>query len=532
MATGTMSKVITAAVRGLDTEIVTVETDLTVGLPAFSLVGLPGSAVRESKNRVEAAIVNSGYDFPLRRITVNLSPADARKEGSHFDLPIAIGILAAAAQGRVDAAFLGKTAFIGELSLDGAVRRTDLAAAMVLGLMEAGVNQVFLPADNLPDVIELPGMAYFPVTQLWEAVSHLLGEAPMACVRGGVFGGGSGGGGMAAPPQEGDAGDFYDVKGQEQVKRALLIAVAGRHDIAITGPPGVGKSMLARRVPGIMQPLSEKESREVTRIHNIAGAMGKRRGLLTQRPYRAPHHSATQVAIIGGGAGHRLIPGEVSLAHRGVLFLDELPEFERRALDMLRQPLEDRYIDLSRVGAKGRYPCDFLLICAMNPCPCGYYGDPAHTCTCTENARQRYRAKISGPLLDRIDIHVRLGAVEESALAGAQGGCMGTAAMRALVLKAESAQRARFSQGAADDPVWNARLTNRQVEDFCPMEGGAQSLLKKAYAHFALSMRARGKIVKVARTIADVEGEERIGEAHIAEAIAYRTPENWGRHGF
>jgi magnesium chelatase family protein len=530
-----MAKIITAAIRGLDTEIVTVETDLTVGVPKFQLVGLPGGAVREARDRVEAAIVNSGYDFPLRRITVNLSPADSRKEGSHFDLPIAVGVLAAAARGAADGRLLEKTAFLGELSLDGAVRRVELCAAMVLGLQEAGVTQVFLPAGNLADVEELPGMSFFPVSQLWEAVAHVLGESPMAPVRGG-FGGGDGGGdgadgggfsqGAAASSDEFE--DFADVKGQEQVKRALLVAVAGRHDICLTGPPGVGKSMLARRVPGIMPPLSERESREVTRIHNIAGAMGARRGLLTRRPYRAPHHSATQVAVVGGGAGHRLIPGEVSLAHRGVLFLDELPEFDRRTLEMLRQPLEDRYIDLSRIGAKGRYPCDFLLVCAMNPCPCGYFGDPAHVCTCTETARQRYAAKISGPLLDRIDIHVRLSGVKESDINqdSVSVSCMDSAAMRALVRKAAEAQEAR------GEGLWNARLTNRQIEAFCEMETGAETLLKKAYEHYALSVRARNKIVKVARTVADLEGAGRIAEAHIAEAIAYRAPERGGHGGF
>jgi len=528
MAQGNMSKIKTAAVHGLDVEIVTVETDLTVGLPNFSLVGLPGSAVRESKERVHAAVVNSGYEFPMRRITVNLSPADTRKEGSHFDLPIAVGVLAAAARGKSDADELEHAAFLGELSLDGAVRKTELAAAMVLGLQEAGITKIVLPAENIDDVKELPGMFFFPITRLSDAVSFALGEESVPCVRGGAYrdkgNGKTRGDAVSGVDDTADAlaEDFADVRGQEAAKRAVLIAVAGRHDIAITGPPGVGKSMLARRIPGILPPLTERESREVTRIHNIAGAMGEKRGLITQRPYRAPHHSATQTSIIGGGAGHRLVPGEVSLAHRGVLFLDELPEFERRTLDMLRQPLEDRYIDLSRVGAKGRYPCDFLLVCAMNPCPCGYYGDATRLCTCTEHARRRYQTKISGPLLDRIDIHISIGAVKEDEIDNASGASLGTIEMRASVQKAEAAQRARLKE---ENFAYNGRLSSETALEVCNMSAGAEILLKKAYERFGFSMRARFKALKVARTIADIEDSEKIEEQHIAEALAYRQIE-------
>ncbi|MDR3304922.1 MAG: YifB family Mg chelatase-like AAA ATPase [Clostridiales Family XIII bacterium] len=524
MGNDAMSKVLSASLHGIDTEIITVETDLTAGLPNFSLVGLPGSAVRESKERVRAAIVNSGYDFPLRRITVNLSPADTRKEGSHLDLPIAVGILAGAARGAADRAVLGKTAFLGELSLDGSIGRMELAAAMVLGLQDGGVENVFLPAANLPDVTELPGMVYYPVTQLSEVIEHVLGEFPVQSVRGGERAAARCG---AAGPEERAARDFFEVKGQERIKRALLISVAGRHDISMVGPPGIGKSMLARRVPGIMPTLTETESREVTRLHNIAGETQIGSGLIRERPFRAPHHSATQAAIVGGG--RRPGPGELSLAHRGVLFLDELPEFERRTLDMLRQPLEDRHIDLSRVGFKGRYPCDFLLICAMNPCPCGYDGDPARECRCSPAQRQRYLSRMSGPLMDRIDIHVRMGAVGETDLdtGAAQEDCMDSADMRALVKRAGDAQRERAGGGE----LYNARIADDAIARICVMEPDAEHLLRNAYAHYALSVRARTKIVKVARTIADIEGCERIQAGHMAEAISYRAPARGGSFG-
>jgi len=510
MSSDRFSKIISASVNGLDAEVVNVETDITAGLPAYSLVGLPGSAVKESKERVRSAILNSGYEFPLRRITVNLSPADTFKDGSHFDLPIAVGIMACTVKGEINLPEEGKSAFFGELSLDGTLNRTAFAVAMALGLQESGVSHIFLPEGNLNEVSELPGLFFYPAHTLDEIVTHLLGGDGIAPVRGGYKE-------SKKPPAGEDSDDFSDVKGQEAIKRALLVACAGAHDVCLTGPPGVGKSMLAKRVSGILPPLEEYESREVTRIHSIAGENVKRSGLIYERPFRSPHHSATQASIIGGGLKAR--PGEISLAHRGVLFLDELPEFERRTLDMLRQPLEDRYIDLSRVGFKGRYPCDFLLIAAMNPCPCGYLGDSAHACICNQTQIQRYRSKLSGPLLDRIDIHVRMGAVAEAEFGPDSGAraCMGTEEMRVAVLAARAVQQER-NPGR----VLNARLSADGMRKCCSMERDAEEVLKKAYAHYAFSVRARAKIIKVARTIADLGGSEAIRTADVAEAIAYR----------
>ena len=510
MSSDRFSKIITASVNGLDADVVAVETDISAGLPAYSLVGLPGNAVKESKERVRSAIANSGYEFPLRRITVNLSPADTFKDGSHFDLPIAVGIMACSIKEKINLPNDGKSAFFGELSLDGTLKRTAFAVAMALGLQESGVSHIFLPEGNLSEVSELPGLVFYPARTLGEIVIHLLGGGGIEPVSGGLREG-------KKPRPNDEADDFSDVKGQEAVKRALVIACAGAHDVCLTGPPGVGKSMLAKRVSGILPPLEEYESREVTRIHSIAGENTERSGLMYARPFRSPHHSATQASIIGGGLKAR--PGEISLAHRGVLFLDELPEFERRTLDMLRQPLEDRYIDLSRVGFKGRYPCDFLLIAAMNPCPCGYLGDPEHVCKCNQSQIQRYRSKLSGPLLDRIDIHVRMGAVSEAEFGpeSCERACMNTEDMRAMALAARNLQQQR-NPGR----ILNARLSAEGMRKCCIMEKDAENVLKKAYEHYSFSVRARSKIIKVARTIADLNNTEKIQAADVAEAVAYR----------
>lgn len=517
-----MSKVTTASLYGLDVALTCVETDIAQGLPGLSVVGLPDLTVRESKERVRAAIANAGGRFPMGRITVNLSPADNRKGGSHFDLPIAVGILIAnAGTGEEETA---GAAFLGELSLDGAINRCETCVALVLGLREQGVTRVFLPKDNLPQVLNIEGMAYYPASHLREVIAHLSGEtliksitSPDAAAKSAVQGGNQ-------HIQPADAlirtcGDFSEVKGQEAAKRAIQISAAGRHNILMMGPPGTGKSMLASRIPTILPPLQRAEILEISKIYSIAGQLPPDGSLISERPFRAPHHSITPTALVGGGFRPR--PGELSLAHGGVLFLDELPEFDRRALDMLRQPLEDRYIDLSRVGYRNRYPCRFILVAAMNPCPCGYRGSPRHACTCAEQVWRRYAGRVSGPLLDRMDIHITVGDMDYKELNKTREGSASTDLLSG-VIRAAQMQDERYRKTGI---LCNGELDPERMSRFCEIAPEAKSLLKKAYEAYGFSARQERKMLRLARTIADIEGSDRICSAHIAEAVSYRRTE-------
>ncbi|MDR2610342.1 MAG: YifB family Mg chelatase-like AAA ATPase [Clostridiales Family XIII bacterium] len=508
-----MSSVLTASLCGLDAEIVRVETDLAQGLPYFALVGLPTMMVKESKERVRSAISNAGYDFPMRRITLNLSPADTRKDGSHFDLPMAVSILAA--EDLVDLDGYEDAAFFGELSLDGSLQRSEIGAALVLGLKEKGIRKIFLPEENVPELSLVDGVEFYGARGLRSVADHLNGYNHIEPrVYEGAYS-------LALSEPDMTNGDFSEVKGQERAKRALQICAAGGHDLAMTGPPGAGKSMLASRIVSILPPLTKAEALEVTKIYNIAGNLRDKNRLIQTRPYRAPHHSISYAALIGGGCVP--MPGELSLAHRGVLFLDELPEFERRTLDMMRQPMEDGYIDLSRVGYRNTYPCDFIFIAAMNPCPCGYHGDPEHECRCPESTRRRYIGKVSGPLLDRIDLHLDIQRVRYSELSGA-GRAVSSAELYEGVMKAREMQR--IGNGERDGrTVLNGDAGVEPSEERLAMDAGAEEALRRAHLVFGISARRSAKMKRVARTIADIEGSGAIRAEHMAEALSYRQKE-------
>ena len=490
-------------VSGLNGYPVAVETDISGGLPAFVVVGLPDSAVRECGERVRSAVKNLRYPWPSSHVTVNLAPADVRKTGPLYDLPVFIGLLAAQGQLPVPAPH---QAFLGELGLDGVLRPIAGALPMALAAVKAGVQELFLPAENAAEAAVAEGLTVYPARTARQVVEHLTGASPLS----------------PATPEGYDTGgvwtgpDFADVRGQEEARRAMEVAAAGGHNLLMAGPPGTGKSMLAKRLPGILPPLTYAESLETTAVYSVAGLIPGGTGLLRQRPFRSPHHSVSATAMAGGGSQPR--PGEVSLSHNGVLFLDELPEFSRETLEVLRQPLEDGQITVSRVHGSATYPCRFMLVAAMNPCPCGYHGCPGHECTCTPSAIARYRQRISGPLLDRIDLHVEARPVDYDALAAETGG-EASADIRARVARVRALQQERYKGTGVR---CNAQLPGGQLRRFCPLAPAAERMLRAAFDRMGYSARAYDRILRVARTIADLNGSEVIDTAALMEALQYR----------
>ncbi|MCF8093934.1 MAG: YifB family Mg chelatase-like AAA ATPase [Desulfobacteraceae bacterium] len=504
-----LSKVFTGAVMGIDGLIMEVEVDIARGLPAFSTVGLPEAAVRESRERVKSAVVNCGYEFPDDRITVNLAPANIKKEGTGFDLPIAMGILSAS--GVVPMQTENPYLLLGELALDGRIKPVSGCLPVAAAAKEAGFSGILVPHENRREAAVVEELPVYSVSGLSEAVEFMRGQLDIPSQPHETF---------HDPETEAETGmeaDFSEVAGQAHVKRALEIAAAGAHNLLMIGPPGSGKTMLARRFAGIVPPMTFEESLETTKIFSVSGLLEKDRAFVISRPFRAPHHTVSDAGLIGGGSVPR--PGEVSLAHNGVLFLDELPEFKKSVLEVLRQPIEQRRVIISRASVSLSYPSDFTLIAALNPCPCGYYSDPAHECRCTSSQIARYRNRLSGPLLDRIDIHVEVPAVAYGDLVSEKP-AESSADIRKRVIAARRIQEKRF---AGSRIKTNAAMKSRHIKQYCNLDPESGRILESAADRMGLSARACHRILKIARTIADLDAQPGIRAPHVLEAVGYRS---------